>query len=608
MQTSSLRRQMKNMVNNYTEAEVKVREATSNDHWGPPSSLMSEIADLTYNVVAFTEVMGMIWKRLNDHGKNWRHVYKALTLLDYLIKTGSERVAQECTKNIFTIQTLRDFQYIDRDGRDQGINVREKAKQLAALLKDDDKLKKERTQALKTKTRMAGVTSSAGSASMPPPYPGRSSGGSSVYDEYGRCRDSPSSFQPPDLEQARPATSGEEELQLQLALAMSREESEKPPTTVDIDEQTQLQIAMTLSKEEAQKPAPRPAPGTADMDEDTQLQLALSLSKEEHQQEQLSRQGDESQLQKALEESKREMQSKGGTAFMDLVDVFAVPTEPPPSDHRWNNTPQPAAAAAGGTDPWDSLEGSGFVPRADSPWMVPPPSNSPPPPWEPPANPWDAPPNNVSSLNSAGGVWASSTVSSGVDPFSAPSEGTPFREPAARTGSPSDGDLFDEAMDGGMQNMNGLRDDSPELFDLTRLGETLADPVPRTCRTPESFLDPTAASLVNLDTLIPVNPQATAKNPFLSGGLNAPSTINPFQPEQPKLSLNQMAPQPSSLPYSTSLPLPMSHQGATLPSSITHPTQPGLDLPGPLPEPLLPFSTSSAQGSQTAQSSQNPFL
>lgn len=33
----------------------------------------------------------------------------------------------------------------------------------------------------------------------------------------------------PDVEQARPATSGEEDLQLQLALAMSREESEKVP-------------------------------------------------------------------------------------------------------------------------------------------------------------------------------------------------------------------------------------------------------------------------------------------------------------------------------------------------------------------------------------------
>lgn len=163
MTTSSIRRQMKNIVNNYSEAEIKVREATSNDPWGPSSSLMTEIADLTYNVVAFSEIMSMIWKRLNDHGKNWRHVYKALTLLDYLIKTGSERVSHQCKENIFAIQTLKDFQYIDRDGKDQGINVREKSKQLVSLLKDDERLKGERAQALKTKERMAQVATSVGS-------------------------------------------------------------------------------------------------------------------------------------------------------------------------------------------------------------------------------------------------------------------------------------------------------------------------------------------------------------------------------------------------------------------------------------------------------------
>jgi epsin len=56
---------------------------------------MSEIADLTYNVVAFTEIMQMVWKRLNDHGRNWRHVYKALVLLEYLIKTGTEKVSDK---------------------------------------------------------------------------------------------------------------------------------------------------------------------------------------------------------------------------------------------------------------------------------------------------------------------------------------------------------------------------------------------------------------------------------------------------------------------------------------------------------------------------------
>lgn len=81
---------MKNIVHNYSEAEIKVREATSNDPWGPSSSLMSEIADLTYNVVAFSEIMSMIWKRLNDHGKNWRHVYKVSTWVWSLGAVGLE--------------------------------------------------------------------------------------------------------------------------------------------------------------------------------------------------------------------------------------------------------------------------------------------------------------------------------------------------------------------------------------------------------------------------------------------------------------------------------------------------------------------------------------
>ena len=39
----------KNVVYNYTDTEVKVREATSNDPWGPASTLMAEISELTYN-------------------------------------------------------------------------------------------------------------------------------------------------------------------------------------------------------------------------------------------------------------------------------------------------------------------------------------------------------------------------------------------------------------------------------------------------------------------------------------------------------------------------------------------------------------------------------
>ncbi|EGT40521.1 hypothetical protein CAEBREN_20123 [Caenorhabditis brenneri] len=93
MSISTIRRQVKNVAYNFSDAQVKVREATSNDPWGPSTALMSEIADLTHNPMAFTEIMSIVWKRLNDSGKNWRHVYKSLVLLDFLIKCGHEKEA-----------------------------------------------------------------------------------------------------------------------------------------------------------------------------------------------------------------------------------------------------------------------------------------------------------------------------------------------------------------------------------------------------------------------------------------------------------------------------------------------------------------------------------
>jgi epsin len=100
---------------------------------------MSEIAQMTFNSYAkiypllaisltvpssneFYEIMDMLDKRLNDKGKNWRHVLKALKVLDYCLHEGSELVVTWAHKNIYIIKTLREFQYIDEDGRDVGQN------------------------------------------------------------------------------------------------------------------------------------------------------------------------------------------------------------------------------------------------------------------------------------------------------------------------------------------------------------------------------------------------------------------------------------------------------------------------------------------------------
>ena len=66
--------------------------------------------------------------------------------------------------------------------------------------------------------------------------------------------------------------------------------------------------------------------------------------------------------------------------------------------------------------------------------------------------------------------------------------------------------------------VNGRESSSPEMFDLSRLAPPLSAPPTRVCRTPEAFLGPTGASLVNLDALIPSNPPSKMhNNPFLSG-------------------------------------------------------------------------------------------
>ncbi|CAM5142789.1 unnamed protein product [Eretmochelys imbricata] len=591
MTTSSIRRQMKNIVNNYSEAEIKVREATSNDPWGPSSSLMTEIADLTYNVVAFSEIMSMIWKRLNDHGKNWRHVYKALTLLDYLIKTGSERVAQQCKENIFAIQTLKDFQYIDRDGKDQGINVREKSKQLVSLLKDDERLKTERAQALKTKERMAQVATGVGSNQITFGRGSSQPNLSTSYSEqeYGKSGGSPASYHgstsprvSSELEQARPQTSGEEELQLQLALAMSREVAE---------------------------------------------------------QEERLRRGDDLRLQMALEESRRDTikipKKKEHTTLLDLMDALPSSAPAPQKTETWGPT-----AGANQTDPWG---GSAATAPTSDPWQsfgaklatsV---------------DPWGAPTGSTTqSLSKNVDPWAPSqsfsvATKATVDPWGPAAA----NKPISTSGSTSFG-LFSNLNGAGKDDFSefdNLRNSkktaesgstlssqhsgttSPDLFDSQPTNMT-SSKQSAARKTPESFLGPNAA-LVNLDSLVSKPPQPVPSlNPFLAPGTaTAPTPINPFQVNQPQpLTLNQMRASPvmgtspsfNAVPAVSMEPIPLSSMApvavgmAPLPAmgtmaSITRMGQGmNMSIAGSMTQPL--HSTGIPPSASQPTNTTNPFL
>ncbi|CDW97975.1 hypothetical protein [Sporisorium scitamineum] len=153
----SLYRQARNYALNVSEIEAKVDEATNDDPWGASSTLMQEIAQATNNFQDFNEIMPTIYRRfMEKEAREWRQIYKALQLLEYLVKHGSERVVDDARSHLATIKILRNFHYIDEKGKDQGINVRNRAKELAELLSDVDRIRQERRKARSNKTKYTG--------------------------------------------------------------------------------------------------------------------------------------------------------------------------------------------------------------------------------------------------------------------------------------------------------------------------------------------------------------------------------------------------------------------------------------------------------------------
>ncbi|KAH8721536.1 hypothetical protein GQ44DRAFT_623074 [Phaeosphaeriaceae sp. PMI808] len=156
-------RKAQNAVMNYTEMEAKVREATNNEPWGASSTMLQEIANATFNYQLLNEIMPMIYKRFTEKAsEEWRQIYKALQLLEFLVKNGSERVIDDARSHVSLLKMLRQFHFIDQNGKDQGINVRNRAKELAELLSDVERIRSERKKSRANRNKFGGVEGGAG--------------------------------------------------------------------------------------------------------------------------------------------------------------------------------------------------------------------------------------------------------------------------------------------------------------------------------------------------------------------------------------------------------------------------------------------------------------
>lgn len=186
-----------NVVMNYTEVETKVREATNDDAWGPHGQIMQEIARYTFTYEHFPEVMGMLWKRmLHDNKKNWRRTYKSLLLLAYLVRNGSEKCVTSCREHLYDLRGLESYTFTDELGKDQGLNVRTKAKELVDFIQDDERLREDRKKAKKNRDKYIGMSGDSYSSTSrysdrydeEPASTGGGGGGSSVSSTSGRSK------------------------------------------------------------------------------------------------------------------------------------------------------------------------------------------------------------------------------------------------------------------------------------------------------------------------------------------------------------------------------------------------------------------------------------
>ncbi|KAL1562245.1 clathrin interactor EPSIN 1-like [Salvia divinorum] len=155
-----IKREVNLKVLKVPEIEQKVLDATDDEPWGPHGTILAEIAQGTKKYSECQMVMNVLWTRLSETDKNWRTVYKSLSVIEYLVAHGSERAVDEIVEHTYQIASLSSFEYVDPSGKDMGINVRKKSETIAALLNDKDKIQEARNKAAVNRDKYIGLSSS----------------------------------------------------------------------------------------------------------------------------------------------------------------------------------------------------------------------------------------------------------------------------------------------------------------------------------------------------------------------------------------------------------------------------------------------------------------
>lgn len=133
----------------------------------PDARTLTCIADAAFDMDDWWRIAKVLHQRLQQGSgdwKEWRPVYKALVVLEFLLTHGPEDLPREFHPDMPAMNHLRSFNYIDEKGFDWGACMQRRTDSILTLLTDGDRLKEARRRVLEVQWSPSSSSSASSSA------------------------------------------------------------------------------------------------------------------------------------------------------------------------------------------------------------------------------------------------------------------------------------------------------------------------------------------------------------------------------------------------------------------------------------------------------------
>lgn len=146
-------------MTSYSPLQLRVRDLTNNDPWGCSPSDMQFICDELEFYSSRDEILEVLKERWEDNTSTWRNIYKSLVLFEYLLLHMSLKCLEQILVNRELherkLEELSFYEFLESQGKDQGLNVRTRAAAILNLLKNSADLDHARQKAAEGKKTIA---------------------------------------------------------------------------------------------------------------------------------------------------------------------------------------------------------------------------------------------------------------------------------------------------------------------------------------------------------------------------------------------------------------------------------------------------------------------